>query len=244
MTPINSDNYTLYLGDCLDILPTLALHVHAVITDPPYGINGSKGHINKKRGKGNYSGGFEDTPEYVRKFVVGAISYCIAKFPTVIVTPGNSNLSAYPQPDSFGCFYQPAAVGLQTFGNLDSQPIFYYGKNATGKNMGVPCSFKMTSKPDETAHPCRKPTREWERLILAHTLPGQTILDPFMGSGTTGEICLKNGRRFIGIELDGQYFEEARVRIANAAGEFILTPKERATGQMSLLELDTKGQLC
>lgn len=140
-------------------------------------------------------------------------------------TPGNRNFSLYPQPDSFGCFYQPAAVGLQTFGNLDAQPIFYYGKNATKKNMGVRCSFQMTSQADDVAHPCRKPTKEWQQLILAHTLPGQTVLDPFMGSGTTGEICIKNDRKFIGVELDVAYFQLAKQRIEKAAqmaaGEFV-----------------------
>lgn len=66
------------------------------------------------------------------------------------------------------------------------------------------------------------------------TRPGDTILDPFMGSGTTGVACMKTGRNFIGIELDADYFRIAEQRIRNAAGEFTLTDKEKATGQIAL----------
>ena len=226
------ERYTLYHGDCLDILPTLPRD-YVVITDLPYGIDGSSGTINRQRGKGNYSS-YNDTKENLIKYIVPIVRFMIAHFKTVIFTPGNSNFMLYPQPDSFGAFYQPASVGLQTFGNLDAQPIFYYGKNATKKNMGKQCSFQMTSKPDESIHPCRKPTKEWSQLILNHTLPGQTIIDPFMGSGTTGEIALKNDRFFVGAEIDLLPFLEAEQRIKNAAGEFVLTDKEKQTGQMAL----------
>lgn len=227
-----TERYTLYHGDCLDILPTLPRDC-VVITDLPYGIDGSSGTINKKRGKGNYNQ-YQDTRENLIKIVLPAVKFMIAHFETVILTPGNSNFSIYPQPDSFGAFYQPAAVGLQTFGNLDAQPIFYYGKNATKKNMGKSCSFVMTSKADDSSHPCRKPTKEWRDLIFNHTLPGQTIVDPFMGSGTTGEIAIKAGRFFAGMEIDDLYFMEAETRIKNAAGEFVLTEKEKQTGQLAL----------
>ncbi len=218
--------FTIYNADCLDIMRGMdADSVDAVIFDPPYGIEGSSGTINKLRAKGEYNTAFEDTPEYIRDFVVPFVKECIQKFGSVILTPGNKNFSLYPQPDSFGTFYQPAAVGLQVFGNLDAQPIFYYGKNATKKNMGKRCSFVMTSRPDEVAHPCRKPTKEWRELILNHTLPGQTVFDPMMGSGTTGEICMAENRRFFGCELDPGYFKIAQDRITKAQhmsrGEFV-----------------------
>jgi len=53
-------------------------------------------------------------------------------------------------------------------------------------------------------------------VIEMASLPGQTILDPFMGSGTTGVACVKTGRNFIGIEIDKGYFEIAQKRIAEA----------------------------
>jgi site-specific DNA-methyltransferase (adenine-specific) len=205
----------LYRGDCMDILPALG-KVDAVITDPPYGIDGSSGAINKARAKGEYGNQFPDTPEYIRTIAANAIRRCIEISGCVVVTPGNRNFAMYPQPDSFGCFYQPAAAGLQVFGNLDSQPIFYYGKNASKKNMGVPCSYQLTEAAEKNGHPCAKPLKTWTRLLSNVTLEGQTVLDPFMGSGTTGVSALQSGRKFIGIELDPKYFDIACKRIEQA----------------------------
>ena len=105
---------------------------------------------------------------------------------------------------------------MQVFGNLDAQPIFYYGKNASKKNMGVPCSYQLTEVPESNGHPCVKPLKTWTKLIANNTLPGQKVLDPFMGSGTTGVACVMEGRSFIGIELDAKYYAIAERRIANA----------------------------
>ncbi|NLX97584.1 MAG: site-specific DNA-methyltransferase [Rhodopirellula sp.] len=69
------------------------------------------------------------------------------------------------------------------------------------------------SKPRDCVHPNEKPVELVKVFTDLHTLPGQTILDPFMGSGTTGIACIRTGRRFIGIELDPAYFEIARKRI-------------------------------
>jgi site-specific DNA-methyltransferase (adenine-specific) len=219
----------LRLGDCLEILPTLT-GFDVVIMDPPYGIDGSKGHINKARGKGDYSGYFSDTPDYISSVVVPMVNTLRKMCRSVIVTPGNRNFSLYPQPDSFGCFYQPTAVGLQTFGNLDAQPIFYYGKNASGRNMGVPCSYQLTEMPEKNGHPCVKPIKIWTRLIVNNSLPGQTIFDPFMGSGTTGVACVQTGRNFIGIEINPKYYEIAQRRIEDAQRQpllFVCNPEPK-----------------
>ena len=215
MNPVIIGNATLYLGDCLEILPTLP-KVDAVITDPPYGINGYRGTINQERGKGDYAGAFEDTPEYIKNVVVPAIELCRAICGCVVLTPGNRNFSSYPQPDSFGCFYQPASVGMQGFGNVDAQPIFYYGKNATKKNFGKPCSYQLTESPEKNGHPCVKPYRAWATLVENVTLEGHTVCDPFMGSATTGIVCREANRKFIGIEIEPKYFDIACERIENA----------------------------
>lgn len=66
------------------------------------------------------------------------------------------------------------------------------------------------------SHPTQKPVKLFERLVLASSNPGDSVLDPFMGSGTTGVACANTGRRFIGIEKDEGYFEIARKRIEDA----------------------------
>lgn len=204
---------TIYHGDCREILPLLE-PVDLVLTDPLYGIDGGNGSLSKKRGKGDYSGVFEDTPEYIETVAAAVIRQLIETTPSVIITPGNRCMMLYPQPDSFGAFYQPAAVSVQTFGNLDAQPILYYGKNMTRKHFGKPCSYVLTETPEVNGHPCVKPIKAWKKLLANTSLEGQTILDPFMGSGTTLRAAKDLGRRAIGIELEERYCEIAVRRLS------------------------------
>lgn len=215
MTPyFERDGVTIYHGRGEDVLPHLALgDIDLVLTDPPYGIAGPTGTINRKRGKGAYTSAFEDTGAYVTGVVVPLVKRLIEAVPCVVLTPGIRHMSAYPQPASFGTFYQPAAVGLQVFGNVDAQPIFYYGKNALGRNMGVPCSYVLTETADTTQHPCAKPIRAWKRLLSNISRSGQTVLDPFMGSGTTLDAARYLGLRAIGIEIEERYCEIAARRL-------------------------------
>ena len=204
------DGITIYHGDCREILPGLA-PVDLVLTDPPYGIEGGVGG-GIARGKGDYLGGFVDDSENVRAVIVPVIEWCIANVPCVVVTPGNRNFSLYPQPKSFGVFYQPAAVGLQAFGNLDAQPIFYYG-SAGGGRMGKPSSYVLTETPEANGHPCPKPIKAWRKLLANTGGPNSTVLDPFMGSGTTLRAAMDLGRKAIGIEIEERYCEIAARRM-------------------------------
>lgn len=205
---------TIFHGDSREILPLLPTQTFdLVLTDPPYGIEGASGAINEARAKGNYTAKFADNEEYLRTVVVPIVVLLIAATPCVVLTPGNKHFSLYPQPDSFGAFYQPAAVGLQVFGNLDAQPIFYYGKNPTKKNMGTPCSYLLTESPGKNGHPCPKPINVWMRLLANMSLPGQTVLDPFLGSGTTLVAAKILGRKAVGIEIEEKYAEIAAKRL-------------------------------
>ena len=69
---------------------------------------------------------------------------------------------------------------------------------------------------EKNGHPCPKPLGFMERLIERATLDGETVLDPFMGSGTTGVACARLGRRFIGVEIEPRYFDIACRRIEDA----------------------------
>jgi site-specific DNA-methyltransferase (adenine-specific) len=62
-------------------------------------------------------------------------------------------------------------------------------------------------------HPTQKPVALLERMVLAHTAPGDLVLDPFSGSGSTAIAALKNGRRFVGSEKDPNYFNKSLERI-------------------------------
>lgn len=212
-------NAELYLGDCLEILQTLP-KVDAVITDPPYGVSGELNTKNADRtcGKKNAYLGFIDSIGYVETVAVPGVVLALSIAKRGVVTPGNLCLTMYPRPQSFGCFYQPASVGLQPWGRADAQPIFYYGKHPVGgKSLpGQKCSYQLTEPPDVNGHPCPKPTRAMTQLVAAASLPDELILDPFMGSGTTGVACMNLGRKFIGIEIEPKYFEIACERIDQA----------------------------
>ena len=86
-------------------------------------------------------------------------------------------------------------------------------------------------------HPTQKPVALYEYLIKTYTNPGDTVLDFTMGSGSTGVAAVKLGRQFIGIELDADYFAIATQRIANAAGDFVTTEKEKQTGQIAIWDI-------
>jgi DNA modification methylase len=69
--------------------------------------------------------------------------------------------------------------------------------------------------PEKTIHPCQFPSELVERCVLALTNERDVVLDPFMGSGTTGIAALRHGRRVIGIDRDRKYVELARRRIGD-----------------------------
>ena len=206
---------TLYLGDCLELLPTLG-EVDAVVTDPPYGVrlgdtNNGKG---MERGQGAYLG-FEDTPDYVMAVCVPAIKQCIELYGRVVATIGNRNMFLYPKPDDMGVWYNPAGTGVGRWGFNCASPIFFYGKDPrAGKSI---TSSSTTSghrgRGEIIDHPCPKPIAFMEWMVNKASLSGEIILDPFMGSGTTGVASMNLGRKFIGIEIEPKYFDIACRRI-------------------------------
>jgi site-specific DNA-methyltransferase (adenine-specific) len=98
--------------------------------------------------------------------------------------------------------------------------------------------LKASERGDIRVHPTQKPVAVMEWALRQTTEPGQTILDPFMGSGTTGVAAVKLGRRFIGIEVEPKYYEIALKRIEAATRQpdlFIEQP--RKAEQLNLLEV-------
>jgi len=203
---------TLYEGDCREILPTLG-KVDAVVTDPPYGVDlGDDGPT--AIGKTAYAS-FKDTAENVRAVCVPVIEDCIRLVGRVVLTPGIRNCHAYPPPTEMGSIYNPAGAGFSRWGFTTSQPILYYGKDPHGASK-KPQSLQSTETSEKNGHPCPKPIRLMGWLVWRASLAGETVLDPFMGSGTTGVACVKLGRKFIGIELEPKYFDIACSRIEQA----------------------------
>jgi site-specific DNA-methyltransferase (adenine-specific) len=211
---------TLYLGDCRDILPMLG-PVDALLVDPPYGVMlGEAGTgAEKEKNQQPYTT-FSDTPEYVESVVVPAVTAALAMCTRGIVTCGNRNAWKYPEPSDVGVWYNPAGTGRGKWGFILAHLILYYGKdpragrNATASSAWGLCDSVSSLK--NTYHPCPKPELFMRWMVEKGSLVGETTLDPFMGSGTTGVAAIRLGRKFIGIEREPKYFEIACRRIEDA----------------------------
>lgn len=197
----------LIQGDCLEYMKSMAdKSIDAVITDPPYGVNL------------DYDS-FDDTVEYIQNLVVPAITDAIRVAKVCILTPGNKSSFYYPKPDDIGVWYNPAGTGFGAWGFNLAHLILYYGKcPAESRNMASSCEGRNDSVTAIKAmgHPCPKPLKFVKWLIKKGSKEGDTILDPFMGSGTTGVACVQTGRNFIGVEIDPGYFKIAQKRIHDA----------------------------
>jgi len=215
--PVIIGNATLYCADCREVLPTLP-KVDAVITDPPYGVNyaGSATRHSKPDGGGYAS--FEDTPENVRDNIVPRFMDALAIAARGAVTPGIRCSRFYPQPVAEGVIWYPSGANTGPWGFVTHQPIFYYGKCPfLAKGQGSrPTGFQSTEPAEKNGHPCPKPVGQMTWIINRASMDNETVLDPFMGSGTTGVACMQMARRFIGIEIEPKYFDIACRRIEDA----------------------------
>jgi len=195
---------TLYLGDCLEILPTLE-PVDAVVTDPPYGMNFQSGYRQEKHLKiANDDNG--------------------ALFATACTIPALHSRYVFCRWDNIG--EAPKAKSCVTWvknnwsmGDLEHEharqtevALFWPGPDHDfpGKR---PTDVVKAQRTGNNEHPTEKPVYLIEQFL------GWTrgvVLDPFMGSGTTGVACANLGRKFIGIEIEEKYFDIACERIEAA----------------------------
>jgi DNA modification methylase len=216
---------TLYLGDCLEILPEIGM-VDAVVTDPPYGVMLGETKNGQERDKNREAYiGFSDTPEYVRDRVVPAVKIALSKATCGFITPGTRNCFLYPPPDDMGVWFNPAGTSIGRWGFMLSSPILYYGKNPKNiKKSGASSTWGKFDRDTEIKndHPCPKPLKFTTWAVNKVSFEGDIILDPFMGSGTTGVACVNTRRRFIGIEIEEKYFDAAcrRIEMAAKQGQF------------------------
>lgn len=209
-------NATLYLGVAADVLPLLG-PVDAIVTDPPYGINGGSGGDANDFQKGHYKmTGWSDTPEYIEAVIVPTFKAALVQAKRAALTPGRRCAWLYPPPDDIGAFYLPASAmhGKWGFGTCD--PILFYGKDPRAGVGALPSGTIVTEPAKVGGHPAAKPTSAMRWLVHKVAMPGELVLDPFMGSGTTGVACMDISRHFIGIEREPSYFDIACERIENA----------------------------
>jgi len=202
-TPVLIGNATLYLGDCMDILPTLD-KVDAVITDPPYGIgfDGMRPSTSKHGGRKAYEfmGWDSCTPNK-------AIFDWIFENSKVQVIWGANYFPEHLKPSMGWLFWDKGQRISQSDGEL-AYTNFQKALRVFNLN-------RAALAVDGAVHPTQKPLALMKWCIEQAGMP-QTILDPFMGSGTTGVAAVQMGRKFIGIEREPKYFEIACKRIEDA----------------------------
>jgi len=211
-----SDSVRLICADCREVLPTLG-RVDAVVTDPPYGIAALwAGEQKGKNGKsvlwdGNNTWDCQTLPEPLHAARLLADKS--------IVWGGNY----YELPASRGYLIWDK---MQEFSNADSE-LAWCSWSQTPRTFRY-ARAQLASEGKE--HPTQKPL-SLMKWCLEFIPDASTILDPFMGSGTTGVAAVKLGRRFIGIEIEERYFSIACRRIEEALKQpdlFIEQPKAAA----------------
>lgn len=189
-------NCELYLGDCRDILPMIG-PIDAVVTDPPYGLGerlagGTWG--------AKYGGGLawdQKTPDFLAD-IIKLAPICIIWGGNYFSLPPSRCWLIWQKPDAV----RTMADAELAWTNLDANTRFL-------------CHSIAATNAERVDHPTQKPIRvmDWSRSFAP---TARTILDPFMGSGSTGVACIKSGRRFIGIEVEQKYFDIAVTRIEAA----------------------------
>ena len=139
----------------------------------------------------------------------------------------SSPISPQLQPKAQHKIRRPVAYAASSnYGAHGNTPIRTIPTNMAYPQTVIECSDAFHTR-EAGLHPHQKPIALMEYLVCTYTKPGQTVLDPTMGSGTTGVACLNLGRAFWGIERDETHFTPAQERLANAVGGVIFTQAER-----------------
>lgn len=217
-----ADGITLYNADCREVLPTLP-KVDAVVTDPPYGINensrkvASRGKLAAPRDYGDFDWDRAPPPAEVIEAIRGLSKWQVIFGGNYFDLPPTSCVLVW---DKMGPANDFADCEL-AWTNLPKavRRIRYLWNGMIREEKDIP-----------REHPTQKPLGVIRWAIEHIPPPASLILDPFMGSGTTGVAAVKLGRKFIGIEIEPKYFDIACKRISDALKQpdmFVEQPKAR-----------------
>jgi len=194
----------MILGDCIEAIETVA-PVDLVLTDPPYGIDyGNAGGFSEKHGWASRRGAAEWDKARPSRAIFDAMVACSKE---QIIWGGNY-FTDYLRPTMQWLVWDK---GQRNFSLADCE----FAWSSQNKAARIFDYARGKAVLDGKEHPTQKPVQlmQW---CLEFAPKAQTILDPFMGSGTTGVACANLGRKFIGIELDPTYFDIACRRIEEA----------------------------
>jgi len=237
-------NATLYLGDCLEILPSLP-KADCAVTSPPYNLvrewTGGGPKSSMKSLEDRYEDWYEDSmleedyQSWQKSVVQALLDRCNGSvFYNHKVRYALKRRNAIYHPLDWlrefpiWCEIVWDRTGGQG-GNsgryiVSHELIYQIGRPKIWRGSG--CLMTVWRFPPEhiDGHVCAFPAELPRRCISPTTLPDDLVLDPFMGSGTTGVACMQLGRKFIGIEIEKKYFDIACERIENAQRQKTMFP--------------------
>jgi site-specific DNA-methyltransferase (adenine-specific) len=234
MTKVVIGDAELWLGDCIEVLPTLG-KVDAVITDPPYGIDIAKSSTvgaTGKNGKGRAVGVSRATEYEVSDWDVVGLSapqWSLIKdsAPAYIVWGGNHLADVLGKSSGILVWDKKCQNGWDdTFSEMEIAFTNIYTRAKGFRHLWAGALRASEPSANVRQHPTQKPIALMVWCIEQAGNP-QTILDPFMGSGTTGVAAIQLGRKFIGIEREPKYFDIACKRIEQAVAQGQLFAPER-----------------
>ena len=197
----------LYLGDCRDVLPTIGA-VDAVVTDPPYGIDAAgRGVIGSSNNAPVRDYGAKTWD--AKPIDAELIAQVIAKGSKAIIFGGNY----YAMPAT-SCWL---VWDKENTGDFADCELAWTNLDKAVRRIKFMWNGMLRANGEQRGdHPTQKPIGVMKWCIGHLPATAQTILDPFMGSGTTGVAAVQMGRKFIGIEREPAYFDIACKRIADA----------------------------
>ena len=220
MTEIKSE---LILGNSLEELPKIYAKEKkfVIVTDPPFNIgyhyNNYKDNMEAEEYYEMLASIFQYSPFVVIHYPeeIYKIAFQVGEFPEKVVSwVYNSNTAKQHRDIAFFGTKPDFRQYGQPYKNPTDKRIMQRiadGKTARLYDWWEINQVKNVSK-DKTAHPCQMPLEVMKRIV-GILPPDYTIVDPFMGSGTTGLACKLLNRNFIGIEMDAEYYDIAQQRI-------------------------------
>lgn len=244
------EQYQLYSGNCLDLMGDLQdSSVDLILCDLPYGTTACAWDTilpfdrlwqqYRRIAKKNAAIVLTASQPFTTALIASNLSdfrYCWVWRKSRATGFQNANRMPMKGHEDVAVFYRYLPTynpqGVVKCGNVNK-------RGGIGDNWGGDGSMankyiqKLTNYPSsvldvpvagEPVHPTQKPVALMDYLIRTYTSEGETVLDNCMGSGTTGVACMKSGRRFVGMEMNPDYFEVAKSRIQRAAGEPVICP--------------------
>ena len=232
----------IFNNDCLNIMDEMikrSIKIDAIITDPPYKISKKSGYVNnspdktdyiKKYGKHSIDFGEWDKKEFELESFIEKSYKILIDSGTILSFYDIWKIKDFRDMAKKYKFKQPRVGVWRKTNPVPINSKLNYLSNASeyfvsfvkkskptfnSKYDNANYDYPICSGKERTSHPTQKPLKLIVELILKHTNEGDTVFDPYMGSGTTAVACKQTGRKFVGVELSKEYCEIAKQRIIN-----------------------------